>query len=149
MTGTGVTKDYEKALNWYNNAAKQGSADAEFGLGYMYEQGLGVKKDYGQAFLYYSSAARQGHPTAQNNLGSMYERGEGMRKDLHKAAAWYQKAADKGSRPPNVIWLRCTFLERVRPKTIGKLQPGSKPQQNSGTRRPRKISPGCTTPGPA
>jgi len=33
MTGSGVAKDYEKALNWYNNAAKQGSADAEFVLG--------------------------------------------------------------------------------------------------------------------
>src|ERR1700693_5859863 len=76
MTGSGVTRDYEKALDLYNKAAKQGSTDAEFGLGYMYEQGWGVKKDYGQAFLYYSSAARQGHPTAENNLGSMYERGE-------------------------------------------------------------------------
>src|ERR1700689_2492881 len=35
MTGSGVPRDYEKALNWYNHAAKQGSGDAEFVLGYM------------------------------------------------------------------------------------------------------------------
>src|SRR5271169_4037878 len=35
MTGTGVTNDYETALNWFKNAAKKGSADAEFVLGYM------------------------------------------------------------------------------------------------------------------
>src|ERR1700738_3234751 len=35
MGGTGVSQDYQEAAKWYGEAAAQGSADAEFGLGFL------------------------------------------------------------------------------------------------------------------
>jgi TPR repeat protein len=93
---TGVSQDYKEAARWYHEAAAQDLADAEFGLGYLYEQGKGVERDYRQAVAYYTAAAKQGHVTAANNLGSMYERGEGLGKNPGEAAHWYRAAANHG-----------------------------------------------------
>jgi hypothetical protein len=76
MTGTNVPLDYRQALTWYRRAAEQNYPDAEFSLGYMYEQGEGVNRDYREAKRYYTAAAQQGHATAENNLGSLYEHGK-------------------------------------------------------------------------
>jgi uncharacterized protein len=35
--GTGVPKDYAKAMSWFDKAAAQGNSDAENQLGWMYE----------------------------------------------------------------------------------------------------------------
>jgi len=37
--------DYNKAASWYNIAAKQGDAKAQYALGELYETGKGVEKN--------------------------------------------------------------------------------------------------------
>lgn len=59
-------------------AAKQGDAKAQFGLGLMYDRGIGVKKDNFKAVEWYTKAANQGYAKAQSNLASMYVTGEGV-----------------------------------------------------------------------
>ena len=44
--GQGVTKDYKKALYWFEKSAKQGFVKAQNNLGQMYYNGEGVTKDY-------------------------------------------------------------------------------------------------------
>ena len=70
--GQGVKQDYFKAVEWYQKAAEQGLAHAQYNLGVMYEEGRGVKQDYIKAVEWWQKAAEQGHSYAQNNLGNMY-----------------------------------------------------------------------------
>ena len=96
--GSGVKKDYEKAVYWFRKAAEQGHAPAKCNLGWMYSHGSGVKKDLEKAVDWFREAADQGFAQAQCNLGVMYDYGYGVKKDLEKAVSWYRKAADQGRR---------------------------------------------------
>ena len=58
--GRGVPANIEEAARWFDNAAREGIAPAQFRLGSLYEKGNGVKKDLGQARRLYAAAAAQG-----------------------------------------------------------------------------------------
>ena len=91
-----ANKEYDKALECYEKAAKHGHANAQCNLGYMYENGRGVPQDYAKAVEWYRKAAEQGYASAQYNLGVMYANGHGVAQDYAKAAEWYRKAAEQG-----------------------------------------------------
>lgn len=78
--------------------ANQGDANAQFQLGFAFDQGRGVAKNQTEAATWYRKAAEQGDAAAQNSLGSMYQYGEGVSQDNAEAVRWYQKAADQGYR---------------------------------------------------
>ena len=63
--------DYATALKEFRPLAEQGNADAQFNLGFMYENGLGVPQDYAEAVKWYRNAAEQGYAQGQANLGLM------------------------------------------------------------------------------
>jgi hypothetical protein len=88
--------DYALAAKLWRSLADLGDAEAQFSLGYLYEQGLGVAKDVDQAVLLYRRAAEQGHKIAQNNLGVLYESGGAVPQDHAEAAHWYRMAAERG-----------------------------------------------------
>jgi TPR repeat protein len=96
--GEGVPQDSKKADHWYQKAADQGFASAQFNLGWCYANGQGVPQDYSQAVRWYQKAAGQGHAQAQFNLGGCYENGQGVPRNRSQAIHWYQKAADQGDR---------------------------------------------------
>ena len=81
---------------WYNKSAEQGNANAQYALGWMYENGEGVVKDLAMAFRWYKRAAERNHPAAQTNLGWMYENGKGVVKDDVQSVFWYRQAAELG-----------------------------------------------------
>ena len=58
-------KDYKKAFVWYEKAALQGHAHAQYCLAWLYDTGNGVAQDEHQAFVWYEKAALQGHARAQ------------------------------------------------------------------------------------
>jgi uncharacterized RDD family membrane protein YckC len=61
LTGRGgVPKDYVLALQWYQKAAAGGDPDAEYFLGFMYENGIGVDKNKDEAIRWYSITAHSG-----------------------------------------------------------------------------------------
>ena len=64
--------NYKKAIEWYEKAAEQGHAEAQYNLGNMYHQGDGVDVNYKKAIELYKKAAKQGDAMAQYNLGIMY-----------------------------------------------------------------------------
>ncbi len=76
--------------------AEAGAADAQYDLGFLYDNGYGVVQDYQAALTWYRKAAEQGHAYAQWNLGVMHAHGIGLAKDYTQAAAWYRKAAEQG-----------------------------------------------------
>ena len=87
------TQDDVEKFEQYKRDAEKGNAEAQYNLGFCYEEGIGVTKDEKKAFEWYQRAAEQGHATAQYNLGWCYENGRGVDTDAEKAAEWYQKAA--------------------------------------------------------
>lgn len=95
--GNNVSINHEKAVQWYEKAAKQGHVSAQYNLAVSYDYGEGVKQNKQKAFKWYLKAANKGHLNAQNNLAAMYEAGEGTKVNLAEAIKWYEKSAKKGN----------------------------------------------------
>ncbi len=93
-----ATTEDATAASW-RQAAAQGSATAQYMLGYAYEQGgHGLGPDnYSEARTWYLKAAEQAHPQAMFRLGLLYENGRGIPKDSAVAILWYEKAAKAGN----------------------------------------------------
>jgi uncharacterized protein len=121
VSGSGLWSElYQERLE----QARQGSADAQFEVGAMFEKGRGVAADRDEATEWYRKAAGQGHgraasalarmednaqrlaktqaqaesgdAEAQYNLGSMYLTGTGTGVDLKLAELWLKRAAVQG-----------------------------------------------------
>ena len=69
----GAKRDYTEAIKWYQKAAEQGYARAQYTVGDMYEKGEGVSKDVAEAIKWYRKAAKQGHEIAKDNLRRLNE----------------------------------------------------------------------------
>ena len=54
--GFGLKQDYTEAMNWYQKAAEQGLAYAQYNLGNMYYNGQGVRQNYTKAKEYFGLA---------------------------------------------------------------------------------------------
>ncbi len=80
--------DYATALREWRPLARQGYADAQFSLGFLYAQGWGVPQVYTEAVRLYRMAAEQGDADAQFSLGLMYRKGQGVPQDYTVALKW-------------------------------------------------------------
>jgi uncharacterized protein len=61
-----------EAIRWYQQAADQGNAAAQYSLGLMHEKGRGgLAKDDAEAIRWYKKAADQGNAAAQFKLTSL------------------------------------------------------------------------------
>jgi len=90
-------KAYGDAHDRWQECARQGSADCQYGLGVIYDEGLGVAADIYQALVWYEQAARQDHPDALMQLGFLYATGrDGIVQDPVQAWAWFARAASLG-----------------------------------------------------
>ena len=81
----------------YKASAEQGDAEAQFNLGFCYDDGRGVAKDYAEAVKWYRKAAGQNFAPAQFNLGYCYANGQGVARDKVEAYAWFSMAAKADS----------------------------------------------------
>ena len=85
------------ALDRLTQAARQGDATAQRGLGFLYEQGLGVAKDIPQAEGWFRKAAEQDDVSAQVMMGWTCWFDPEARRDYDRAKFWLLKAAEHGS----------------------------------------------------
>ena len=77
-----ISSDAEQAAE-LAQAAAAGSADAQFTLGDMYQDGRGgCEQDLSRAARLFESAAEQGHVAALFALGAMHAKGQGTPQDL-------------------------------------------------------------------
>ena len=115
-----MSQDPKQTVEWLKAAAFQGSADAQYQLGLLYEAGEGVPKadHYVRALKWFNAAAERGHsgaaeklkqevrrtremasdgdPSAQNIMGLLYDEKIGVRKDVKRAMMSFRKAAAQG-----------------------------------------------------
>ena len=73
--GCGYLADgnYTKAVEYFQKAAEQGHAEAQYNLGVCYYFGQGVTKSYPEAVKWLKKAAAQGHSDAINILKQLGE----------------------------------------------------------------------------
>lgn len=91
--GTGVTRDIDMALHWYQKAAEQGLAEAQFNLAHLLaENEMGASL----AAEWMHKAAKQGMVEAEYLMGVILVEGIGVEIDENQARHWLQKAAAQG-----------------------------------------------------
>ena len=76
LDGLGVEQDYEKALEYYQQAADMGLADALSDIGDLYRDGMGVEQSNEKAAEYYQKAVELGYADAQASLDALTEKAE-------------------------------------------------------------------------
>jgi hypothetical protein len=90
-------EDYPAALREFQAAAQKGDPEAEFYLGWLYDNADGVEHDDDEAARWYRRAADQGYAPAQHYLGLLYADGEGIGQDFGQAETWFRRAALQGN----------------------------------------------------
>ena len=90
--------DYTTALREWQPLAAKGYANAQYKLGFMYEEGRGVPLNSITAAKWYRKAAEQGHAVAQRSLGMKYKYGIGVQQDYVFAHMWFSLSAANGDK---------------------------------------------------
>ena len=84
----GITRDFNKALEWFLKAAPAGDSQVLFNLAKIYERGSAGQKDMETAFEWYTKAAAAGNADAQAAIES----------EAYKTIRWKANSAGlKGS----------------------------------------------------
>ncbi len=65
--GQGVNQDFDGAIQWYENAARQGNANAMNNMAFMYGMGEGVAQSNVEAYAWFALAASRGNADAAEN----------------------------------------------------------------------------------
>ncbi len=92
----GVAHDRIQAMKWYQKAADQGLAEAQYRLGMMFISQDGGVSDGSNALLSLRKAAEQGHLKSQSWVGNIYYRGIGVPGDMAQSVYWFSRAAEQG-----------------------------------------------------
>jgi len=72
------------------------SAEAQYLMAKMYEQGDGIAKNPHRAIRWYVKSAESGYNDANYALGELFERGDLLSKNYSEARLWYRKGAESG-----------------------------------------------------
>lgn len=91
--GYGLPKDQEQALHWYQKAAEQGLAEAQFNLAHLL---VDAEISPVAAAEWMAKAAEQGMLDAQFLMGVTYAEGIGVEQDPLQGRLWLQRAIDAG-----------------------------------------------------
>ena len=91
IDANGKTID-EEIINASIDKAKQGDANAQRQLGYVY----GFNNDYEKSFYWFNKATEQDDVESISHLGTLYFDGNGVLQDFDKALDCFEKAAKKG-----------------------------------------------------
>ena len=112
---------YEKAFEYMEKSANEGSIGAQYTLGSYYAIGIGVTKNLSKAMEWWQKAADQGHPMSMFHLGEEYlEGGDGVIIDKQKAIYWLTKATDYDNLEAASLLSDCYRLGNGVPKNIKK-----------------------------
>lgn len=74
--GNGVLKDFKKAAYWFEKAAKQGNAYAQYSLGLLYYYDDGVLKDKAKAKYWMQKAYENDDPEISKKAKEFWDEWE-------------------------------------------------------------------------
>jgi len=95
FSGSGVEKNYSKAIELIKSDYDNYQAKAGYLLGMAYANGYGVRKDYKKAYSYYLDSAVYGNSSSQYNAGVYLYNGTGVEESKSAALKWIKKSAQK------------------------------------------------------
>ncbi len=103
--------NFAEAYYLWRPLAESGSAEAQYGIGWMYHNGYGLAIDDDEAVAWWQLASLQGHVDATFALGMLYGLGEGpVKRDMTLAVHYYQLAARAGHEDAKLL-LRTLMIE--------------------------------------
>lgn len=88
LSGKGVPRSDERAVEWFRRAAAKGDAASAHNLGVIHERSTGALRDRGEALKWYRFAAERGFARSQANLGHLLSQDGDP-----EARQWIEKAA--------------------------------------------------------
>lgn len=138
--------DYPRALSEWEGAAKRGDADAELGLGKLYEFGLGgLAQSYKEADSWYRKAADQNNAEAQYRLALIWAVGDReVAADPPEAAKWFLLAlGNKSSWSDRADELKTQFERFLGPAAM------AEGEKRAAAWKQQHPPPGSTAPTPA
>ena len=94
--GMGCKENMSTAVNYYKQAAEQGSNYAQYRLYGIYRDGEGIAKNQQLAIQYLRQAADDDYSDALYSLGYEYAVGEILHQEKSKAVEYMTRAAEKG-----------------------------------------------------
>ena len=86
------SREYEKAIKYFEDAADDNHIEALYNLGFMYHNGYGVTKDEKKALKFLKKAGYAGNVDAASYLGAIFS----SKKDYKQSMKWLLKAAELG-----------------------------------------------------
>ncbi|MFT5390653.1 MAG: TPR repeat protein [Gammaproteobacteria bacterium] len=95
-TGQGVPQDYERAYEFYREAAREGHLRAMLSIGLMLNEGQGTPADPTEAAGWIGRSARAGLADGQYSYGVILMQGRGVQKSYERALEWFSQAARAG-----------------------------------------------------
>ncbi|MDQ7249316.1 tetratricopeptide repeat protein [Dongia sedimenti] len=97
LKGTAVTRNAKIAHDWFEKAAAQGSTEAEYNLGLLFQAGYTGQPDYLRAMEHFQAGANAKDGPSMLALGQLYAEGKGVPKDLVQAHTWFDLATANGT----------------------------------------------------
>jgi TPR repeat protein len=94
--GENVTANHTRAAMLFRKAADNGSSEAQFALGCMFQNGQGVTQNYLEAAKWYLKSAQAGNANGQYLIGLSLKEGSGVPKDPIESYKWIHLAAQQG-----------------------------------------------------
>ncbi len=111
-----VSKKYNHAIPWLEQAANAGHIRAPLVLGILYEQGSGVKEDAATAAKWYQKGIDNGNAAAARRLANLYHLGTGVPHDEAKSNELLKKAVEMGDKAaPAYLEKQARDLKDARP----------------------------------
>lgn len=92
------TPNYDKAYEYFQQAADAGLAEAVNELGLCFYEANGVTGDASRAAQLFERAADMGCPRAMANIAECYWDGDGIKRDEEKACQWAELAEENGEK---------------------------------------------------
>jgi TPR repeat protein len=89
-------EDTKHAVPFLKQAAELGNAEAQYNLGYCYQQGVEVLKNDSIANTWFLKSAKQGWLNAQFKIAYSYAFGRGVTKNDEQAFFWSLQCAKQG-----------------------------------------------------
>jgi TPR repeat protein len=105
-----LQQDYAKAMALFQQAAAQGSAEAQYQIGELYDFGEGVAKNPAEAMKWIRQAAENGNAVAQFEVGVRCAQGRDVKQDYAEALRWLTKAANQ-VHPEALCWMGSMYDE--------------------------------------
>lgn len=119
----GVKVDYDKAFEYYAQAAMKNDNVGLNNLGSLYYSGIGIKRSIPKAAVLFEKAANLGNTEAAVNLAFILITGNGVKEDSAQAMDLFEKAAKEGNPTASFMTGYAYYSGKLRPKDYAKAFP--------------------------